>query len=216
MDRPIRIAHALLTAALAAALACPAGLATAAEKAPKKAEAKDKTTTPPTQEEMMAAMMKLANPGPEHASLNPLAGTWKASTKMWGDPAAGEPTVSEGTCERSWVMGGRYLVGNYKSVFNGMPFEGMEVLGYDNIKKQYVSSWMDNMGTGILLSTGTAMDPATKTFTLTGSTPDPSGRDMPMREVMSIVDGNTHTMTMYGTMGGQEMKVMEITYTRLK
>jgi uncharacterized protein DUF1579 len=226
----LSIVNALLSAAFVAALACPAGWASAAEKAPKKttakaepkteaAAAKDKTTTPPSQEEMMAAMMKLASPGPEHAALNPLAGSWKTTIKMWGDPAGPpttEPTISQGTCDRNWVMGGRYLVGNYKGVFNKMPFEGMEVLGYDNMKKQYVSSWVDNMGTGIMLSTGSAMDPATKSFTLTGSSPGPTGENISMREVTNIVDGNTYTMTMYSAMGGQEQKMMEITYTRVK
>jgi hypothetical protein len=230
MTRPISIANALLSAALIASFACPAGTAWA-EKGPKKksaakTEAKtetktepaDKTTTPPTQEEMMAAMMKLASPGPEHAALNPLAGSWKTTVKSYAGPAGplAQPTINEGTCDRSWVMGGRYLVGNYKGAFNGMPFEGMEVLGYDNMKKQYVSSWVDNMGTGIMLSSGGAMDPATKSFTLTGSAPDPSGQNMMMREVTSIVDGNTYTMTMFATMGAQEQKVMEITYTRVK
>ena len=222
------VANALLSAALVAALACPIGFASAAGPKKKdtaktetkttetKAEpAKDKT---PSQEEMMAAMMKLAAPGPEHAALNPLAGSWKTTVKSFMGPAGPmpQPQVTEGTCDRNWMMGGRYLVSNYKGNFNGMPFEGMEVLGYDNMKKQYVSSWMDNMGTGIMQSTGSAMDPATKSFTLTGTSPDPSGQVMSMREVTNIVDGNTYTMTMFASMGGQEQKVMEITYTRVK
>ncbi len=32
----------------------------------------------------------------------------------------------------------------------GMPFEGMGIDGYDNLAKQYVSTWVDNMGTGIM------------------------------------------------------------------
>jgi hypothetical protein len=162
----------------------------------------------------MAAMMKMAMPGPEHAALNPLAGIWKIKTRMWSAP--GEPQVMEGTCERSWVMDGRYLVGNYKGSFAGMPFEGMEVLGYDNFKKQYVSSWVDNAGTGIMLSRGDAMDPATKSLTLTGSSPDMTGKEVLMRMVTSIVDGNTASMTMYSTQDGQETRTMEITYTRMK
>jgi hypothetical protein len=234
MTRPISIANALLSAALIAALACPAATAWA-EKGPRKkkkeaqaeekakteaeaAAAKDKTTTPPSQEELTAAMIKLASPGPEHAALNPLAGSWKTTVKSFFGPAGpvSQPQVTEGTCDRNWAMGGRYLVSSYKGAFNGMPFEGMEVLGYDNMKKQYVSSWMDNMGTGIMQSWGGAMDPATKSFTLTGSAPDPSGKEMTMREVTNIVDGNTYTMTMFATMGAQEQKVMEITYTRVK
>ena len=39
--------------------------------------------------------------------------------------------------------------------------------------------------------------------------------DQSAREVVTIADSNTHTMEMYGPeMNGQEVKVMEITYTR--
>lgn len=184
-----------------------------AKAAPDAAKAGD--AKPPSQDEMMAAMMKLAAPGPEHAALNPLVGSWKTMIKTWSAPSA-EPVASEGTCDRNWVMGGRYLVGNFKGSFQGMPFEGMELLGYDNIKKQYVSSWIDNMGTGILSSQGGAMDPATHSFTLSGTFPDPSGKEESIRQVTNIVDGNTYVQTMYANMGGQEAKMMEITFTRAK
>jgi len=225
MERRTRIASGLLSLALACALVCPPA-APAAEKAPKKAAAKTAevkaaaakdaaTTTPPSKEEMMAAMMKMANPGPEHAALNPLVGTWKTTTKSWMDPAA-PPEVSEGTCERNWMMNGRYLVGSYKGNFGGMPFEGMEVLGFDNTKKEYVSSWMDNMGTGIMLSRGGAMDASTKTITLAGTATDPTGKDFAMRNITNIVDGNTYVMTMWCNLTGQDQKMMEVTYTRVK
>jgi hypothetical protein len=216
----------MVSAAIAASLVSSPGMSWAGEKTPKKsaakaaeakaaAEVKAPETTAPSQEEVMAAMMKMAAPGPEHAALNPLAGTWKTTTRMWTVPGA-EPQVSEGTAERNWMMDGRYLVGNYKGVVAGMPFEGMEVLGYDNQKKEYVSSWVDNLGTGIMLSQGSAMDPATKSFTLTGTSTDPTGKEHPMREVTSNVDGNTYTMTMYASETGQEQKMMEITCTRVK
>ena len=40
-----------------------------------------------------------------------------------------------------------------------MSFTGMAIEGYDNVKKKFVSSWIDNMGTMILNSEGT-YDPA--------------------------------------------------------
>jgi len=225
----IRTPHSTVLAALIAgalSLAVASGVL-AADKTPKaKSEAKaaEPSAAPsadaakgavPNQQEAMAMMAKMAAPGPEHAALNPLAGSWKTVTKMWQDPA-GAPLVSEGSCERAWVMGGRYMVANYKGDMGGMPFEGMEVLGYDNMKKQYVSSWVDNLGTGIVLSTGAAMDPASHSFTLTGSMPGPTGEPWTAREVTSIVDQNTYTMTMYANDKGQEAKMMEITYTRVK
>ena len=223
MKRRTHVVNLILSGALLLALVSSPGMSWAGEKTTKKAAAKAETkkeaavTAPapsaPSNEEMMA-MMKMAMPGPEHAALNPLAGIWKITTKMWSGP--GEPQVTEGTCERNWMMDGRYLVGNYKGSAAGMPFEGMEVLGYDNMKKQYVSSWVDNMGTGIMLSRGAPMDPGSKSFELTGSSPDPTGKEVVMREVTSIVDGNTASMTMYATQDGQEQRIMEITYTRVK
>lgn len=237
MERHVRFAHALFCAALivgigstSPAFAGPSkpkakiGAKTAADakaadakatQAETSADAAKATTAPPSQEDMMAAMMKMAAPGPEHTALNPLAGSWKTVTKMWSNPA-GDPVTSEGSCERSWVMGGRYLVANYKGMFGAMPFEGMEVLGYDNQKKQYVSSWVDNMGTGIVMSTGAAMDPTSHSFTLSGSMTDPMGNASMTREVTNIVDGNTYTMTMFASDRGQEAKMMEITFSRVK
>jgi hypothetical protein len=240
MERPTRFATALFGTALSAGAALLATPSMAADTTPSKkaktetkaaadakaadaaataaaaaADAKGAAAAQPTQEQMMQAMVKAATPGPEHAALNSLAGSWKTVTKMWANPTA-DPMTSEGTCDRNWVMGGRYLLANYKGVFNGMPFEGMEVLGYDNMKKQYVSSWVDNMGTGIMLSQGAAMDPSTHSFTLSGSMTDPMGNSSTMREVTSIVDGNTYTMTMFANDRGQEAKMMEITYSRVK
>ena len=47
-----------------------------------------------------------------------------------------------------------------------MPFEGMGIVGYDNLLKKFVSVWIDNMGTGLMPGTGT-YDAATKTYTYT-------------------------------------------------
>ena len=215
------------TALLAASLVLSAGIATAGDTTTsktttaKKTEAKaapDKAAPPATDAQhdaMMAEMMKYAAPGPEHAVLNPLVGSWKTTVKTWMAP--GDPQVSEGTCDRAWAMGGRYLVSNYKMTFGGAPFEGMEILAYDRMKNEYIGTWIDNMGTSIAVSKGGKMDPTTKTLTLTGSMQDPlKGREITMREVTNFVDDNTYTFTMFATRDGQEQKEMEITYTRVK
>jgi hypothetical protein len=43
-----------------------------------------------------------------------------------------------------------------------MPFEGRGTEAYDNITKQYVNTWIDNMGTGIMHSTGPCQDAGKK------------------------------------------------------
>ena len=64
-----------------------------------------------------------------------------------------------------------------------MQFKGMAVEGYDNVKKKFVSSWIDNMGTGIQFSEGT-YDPASKTFTYTSEMEMMPGMKTPVREVI--------------------------------
>ena len=119
----------------------------------------------------------------------------------------------------SMILGDRYQMSKHTGSFEGMPFEGVSITAYDNAKKMFVSTWMDNMGTGIMKLSGT-WDAATKTLTSTGTQTDPSrnGKDCTVREVFKVIDDNNHLMEMYGPdpMTGKEFKAMEVKYTRKK
>ena len=69
--------------------------------------------------------------------------------------------TSRGTCKNVMVYGGRFLEQTYQGDFNGKPFEGKGVMGYDNIMKKFQGVWYDSIGTGIMTSTST-YDPAKK------------------------------------------------------
>lgn len=162
----------------------------------------------------MVAWIKAATPGPEHANLKAAEGSWNTVTKHWHDSAS-QPTESKGTCERKWIMDGRYLEEHYTGDFMGMPFKGMGISGYDNVQKKYVTAWLDNLSTGIMLFTGTA-DASGKIFNYTGDYADPmTGKLQKMRSVMKIVGDKAHIFEMYGPgEDGKEFKMMEITHTR--
>lgn len=167
------------------------------------------------QDAQMAELMKYANPGPMHALLDPLVGTWKTVNKSWMGP--GEPVVSEGTCERMWLLGGRFLESKYTGTFQGMPFEGMELLGYDMKKKEYSSVWVDNMGTMMAFGAGGQADPTGKVITIASSFDDPvSGKPVSYKMVTKVIDNNSHTLSMIGSNNGKDYTQMEITYTRVK
>jgi hypothetical protein len=51
-------------------------------------------------------------------------------------------------------MGNRYQQSTFAGDFMGQPVEGMGTLAYDNAKKQFESTWTDNMGCGIVKTTG--------------------------------------------------------------
>jgi hypothetical protein len=161
----------------------------------------------------MAEMLKYANPGPMHELLKSFAGTWKTSNKTWMGP--GDPVLSEGTCKREMVLGGRFLQSSYKGTMMDMPFEGMELLGFDQKTNQFVSVWMDNMGTGMVASNGGQIDPTGKVITVNMNMDDPmTKKAVPYKMVTKIVDPNKHVFTMTSVRDGKEMTEMEITYTR--
>ncbi len=164
---------------------------------------------------MMKAWMDYSTPGTPHAMLAKSNGSWNADMTHWmgkGAPAQ----MSKGSCVNSMIMDGRYQKSEHKADFMGMPFNGMSIVGYDNYEKVFKSTWVDNMGTGIMMMSG-PWDEASKTMTLTGTTINPAnGKECKMREVFRIVDDNTHIMEMYGPdpQTGEEYKNMEIKFTR--
>jgi hypothetical protein len=181
------------------------------------------TTAPSSNEaEMMKQMMELAKLNDNHKLLADLAGSWSTSVKMM-EPGK-EPTVSKGSVTYKSIMNGRYFVGDHTGSMK-MPgadgkmkdftFKGMSTDGYDNVKQKFTSSWMDNMGTGIMTMDGT-YDPATKTFTYTGEMEMMPGMKTPVRSVVKVTDKNHRTFEWYENRGGQEMKTLEIDYTRKK
>jgi hypothetical protein len=177
----------------------------------------------PNPQEMMKQMMEMSKLNENHKLLSEMNGNWNFAIKMWMNPDPNaKPQESKGTATRKDIMGGRYVMmdvtgkmqmpgadGKMKDV----QFKGMGIEGYDNAKKKFVSSWIDNMSTGIQFSEG-PYDPATKTFTYTSEIEMMPGMKTPVREVIQVPDNNHMTLEWYESRGGQEKKTMEIAYTR--
>jgi len=165
------------------------------------------------QADQQKAWMDYMTPGKYHEMMAKSVGEWKTVTKYWMDPS-GEPMVSEGTAVNVMILGGRYLQSTQKTTMMNMPFEGIAIQGYDNAKKEFVSTWIDNMGTGIAYSTG-MYDDATMTLKLKGKFVDPmTGGDLNFTENFIIVDDNHQKMEMFMIQGDKEVKWMEMELTR--
>lgn len=164
----------------------------------------------------MKAWQEYMTPGEMHKWLAKHAGTWEAEVSQWLDPTQ-PPAKSKATEVVTMTLNGLYQVSNYKGDIMGMPMTGQATLGYNNAKKIFELTWIDNMGSGIIFMTGT-YDAASKTLTLKGKQTDPmTGNDSDIRQVNKFIDDDTYTMTMYGTgMDGKEAKFMEGTYKRKK
>ena len=177
---------------------------------------KEMESKAPGMEEMMAVWMKYATPGKRHALLDPTVGVFDAKIKMWMDPSASEPEVSTGVMMSKWILGGRFIESHYKSTFMGAPFEGLNILGYDNYTKMYESSWRDTFGTMTYKTTGT-VDPTGKVFTFHGVMQDPAqgGALIKTLDVTTVIDQDHYVFVSHHSMpDGSMMKIMEISYTR--
>ena len=104
-------------------------------------------------EAMMAEMMRLGTPGEEHAGLAQSVGSWDVEGRWWSPGSAeGQPMVA--SAERKTILNGRLVQETFRTDWGGMPFEGMLLQGYDNLKGEYWSAWYDNMSTWGGHSTG--------------------------------------------------------------
>jgi hypothetical protein len=166
----------------------------------------------------MDAMMKAAQPGEQHKHLARMAGDWEYTSKMWMAPGQ-PPEESKGTMHGETMMGGRYVQHHWKGNMMGMQFEGLGTEAYDNVTKQFTSSWIDNMGTGIMMSKGSC-DAEGKVCTMTGDMPDPmgSGASVTTKMVLTWADNDHFKNEMYmkDPGSGAEMKMMEISASRKK
>lgn len=177
----------------------------------------------PDDAEMMAKMMELSKLNENHKVLAATAGNWSYTVKMWMDPK-GNPSESTGTAVRKAIMDGRFVTGEHSGKFKmpgadgkmkDMNFKGISLDGFDNVKQKFVSTWIDNMGTGIMSLDGT-YDASAKTFTYTGEYEAMPGMKSKVREVIKCTDKDHMNMEYYEDRGQGETKAMEINYTRKK
>ncbi len=160
------------------------------------------------------AWMKLAAPGEHHKHFARMEGFWEVEATFWYAPGM-EPQVTKGLSTNILILGKRYLETKYASEVNGMPFAGRGTLGYDRIAGEYVDTWVDNMGTGVLMMRGSCSDDG-KVITLHGEQMDPATKEnIKARSVTTFSEDGNYLIEMWNLMpDGSEFKSMELAYTR--
>lgn len=178
---------------------------------------KETATTPPLDSATMTKNWETyMTPSDAHKTMAGWNGNWSGDVTMWQMPDA-PPQTSKTTAVNKMILGGRYQESVHTGNMMGMPFEGRSMMGYDNAKKVFINTWMDNMGTGTMVMEG-PWDEATKTITLKGKMIDPSAgnaNELDVRETYKVIDDKNHVMEMYcNGKDGKEFKTMEIKFTR--
>ncbi|MWB93746.1 DUF1579 domain-containing protein [Flavobacterium sp. GA093] len=157
----------------------------------------------------MKAWIDYATPTTPHKMMAEETGTWNCDMTFWMEANA-KPEKATSVAEIKMILGGRYQESNYSGTMMGQPFEGKSLLAYNNSSKEYTTTFVDNMGTGMVVATG-KYDEKTKSIEFKGEMVNPvNGKNIPYREIYTIVDAKTRKMEMFDTKNGQEFKSMEI------
>lgn len=174
-------------------------------------EAAPAGTDPAAMEKMKALMA----PNENHKIFEDFAGKWNYTGTFQMAPGAPIQEMT-GTETISVIYGGRFLKQEITGPWMGQEFEGLGYTGYDNIKKEYVSAWFDNMGTGLMTFSG-QFDAAAKTLSQSGENSCPltgeTNRKGRSAWTLNDADHMTYTSYLYDA-DGREFKAMDLLYTR--
>jgi hypothetical protein len=151
-----------------------------------------------------------ATPSKAHEMLAKDTGIWDADMTFWM-PDSPEPQKAKSVATYKMILDGKYQEGTFKGEMFGMSFEGRGMTAYDNASKEFITTWIDNMGTGMLVSRG-QYDEASKSITFNGKMVDPvTGKEKKVKEVITFMDDKNQKMEMYEVHSdGTEFKNMEI------
>lgn len=176
----------------------------------------------PDAEKEMAAWAAANQLGPMHEKLKMFEGKWKCVSKWYMAPGA-PPHTSNAKAEYTLVYDGRYLHHEYEGKFE-MPgpdgkmmsqkFQGTGTMGYDGMRKEFVSTWYDSMSTGIFMEHGQWND-TTKQFEFHGEMPAPDGKTSKTKSTLKFDGKDSFVMEMRREIApGQFFKEMEIVFSR--
>lgn len=166
--------------------------------------------------EMMEAYMKLNAPNENHAFLKNFVGEWLVTATGWMEPGA-EPIYSKGSAKAEMIFGGRFLKVALKGTMFGEPFEGIQIMGYDNYQKKTISFWIDTSSTAFYLTEG-SREEGKKRIVETGVWQDPmGGEDMKVKLITTLISKDEYGLEMFMILpDGTEFKSMEYWATKKK
>jgi hypothetical protein len=142
-------------------------------------------------------------------------GVWDADITM---TLPGQQATRSKGVEINRLLGGKWLISDFKGELYGRPFEGHGVNGYDADKGKYVATWVDSLSARIDQMEGT-YDEKTKTLALYADRKDAaSGRPIKIRLATQLKDDDTRIFIESVQMDGEKdfVKFMEVKYTKRK
>ncbi len=152
-------------------------------------------------------------PGPQHAMLQKLAGTWDAVVITKDATGAEQKTKGRLVTQKHTDF---HTVDSYEGEFMGMKMLGHGINGYCTVKKQFFTFWTDSMTPSPMTVTGD-YDSKKRELVMTGECHGMSGKLEKCRTVTSYQDDDHYAWVFFGSgPDGKVMQFLRIEYTRAK
>jgi len=154
----------------------------------------------------------LAAPGPEHARLTALCGSWDVELTFWFKPGAPGLTT-KGTSTIRSILGGLFIEEKIDGLLNGTPFTTLSWTGFNTSTHEYEATRIASTNTVRIAENG-AWDEQARRFELKGSY-KLAGDTWTQRTVIQPASADSMVATSYLSFGTvPEWKAVEITYKR--
>jgi hypothetical protein len=194
------------------------------------AQKKDATAAAkPTTEDAYKRMVDYSRPGKNHQLWAALVGNWSFKVSNY-DMTSGKRLENmnfTGTLVREPFADGRYFIVHVladSTMTMDVPsqtgekmvekFRVLDVEGYDNVKKKFItSSISNNLFSGIRIAEG-AYDPGTKTITLYSQVEDSPGIKSQEKLLYILHDNSHYTMEFHTMANGKYRKETVVDFTR--
>lgn len=202
--------------ALAAAIVCAATL-------PARAHPQQHSATTPSS--ALPMVLQRGMPGPGHAVLKPLEGTFRVEMSVYmvvGTPE--HPAVSTDLiCRRRWVGDGRFLEDVTEGTFAGSHYFREGLLGFSNVDQRYEWVTVDGTNANMMIYRAEDGSGPRMPIQLSGVFTDQGwlgenvvGKPVHMRTVITVESNDRHVFELFFTPpGGAERLVDRKVYTRI-
>jgi hypothetical protein len=179
------------------------------------------------QTEQMPKWKSRGMPGPGHAALQPLVGTWRVQLSIhatFGRSPDEPPIVSDDLrCTREWVADGRYLEDTTVGTAAGGLYWRKGWLGHSNMDRRYEWVTIDAVNSDMMIYGSASGCEARSPINLSGAFIDQGvsgeehvGKSVGMRTLIQIDNNDRHTIELHFTPPGKpEVLATRQIYTRV-
>ena len=127
---------------------------------------------------------------------------------MWTDPSQ-PPAEFKGTMETKWIMGGRFVQETARGEYDGKPFEGMGLWGYNAVDNKYTHVRACSLSGTICSEQTDYITSASKFECVTEGRCPLTGENVRGRDEVVIAGPDRIITTMFKTVNGKEVKTAE-------